>query len=185
MTDKEYNIDERIFSINFSCDADKCKGACCTVEGTLGAPLNGSEIAEIAYSYEYAKKYLSEVNREVIDREGFYVVYDGGIWMNCVNNNDCVFSYYDGDVAKCSLQQAYNNGEIKFKKPISCELFPIRVGGEKGNELRYEKSYFCQDALLKGESEKIPIFEYVKDAVIRRFGTEFYNRYTKENKDKC
>ncbi|MDD5362829.1 MAG: DUF3109 family protein [Ignavibacteria bacterium] len=177
----EMNIDERIFDLNFSCDLEKCKGACCTVEGTLGAPLNDSEIIEISSCYEYVRKYLNKENTDVIDREGFYVKYDGKLWMNNINDNDCVFSYYDGDIAKCGIQKAYNNGEIKFKKPISCELFPIRVYGEKYNELRYEKSYFCEDALEKGNREGISIFEYVKDAIIRMFGREFYNKYSKEN----
>ncbi len=181
MSETEYNIDERIFTVHFSCDLEKCKGACCTVKGTLGAPLKSSELVEINYSYQYAKKYLSNENIGVIEREGFFVEYDGKLWMNNVNDNDCVFSYYDGDIAKCSFQKAYNNGEIKFKKPVSCELFPIRVSGEKDNDLRYEKSYFCEDALVRGAAERTPVFEYVREAIIRRFGREFYNKHTKEN----
>ncbi|MCE1164692.1 MAG: DUF3109 family protein [Bacteroidetes bacterium] len=181
MRETEYNIDERVYSVHFACDLGKCKGACCTVKGTLGAPLRKSELPEIGYSYGHVKKYLSDENVSVIEREGFFVEYDGKLWMNNVNDNDCVFSYYDGDIAKCSFQKAYNNGEIGFKKPVSCELFPIRVYGEKDNELRYEKSYFCEDALVKGAAEKTPVFEYVRDAIIRLFGREFYNTHTKEN----
>jgi len=169
------NIDDRIFELKFSCDISKCKGACCTVEGTLGAPLKREELPEIEKNIEAAKKYLTQENRNVIDKEGFYLEYEEKLWMNNVNENDCVFSYYEGDIAKCSFQKAYNNGEIRFKKPISCEFFPIRVYGENSNDLRYEKSYFCEDALEEGKIRNITIFEFVKDAIVREFGEEFYN----------
>ena len=176
------NIDDRIFELKFSCDVAKCKGACCTIEGTLGAPLKREELKEIKENIEAAKKYLTEVNRNVIEKEGYYVEYEGKLWMNNVNDNDCVFSYYEGDIAKCSFQKAYNNGEISFKKPISCELFPIRVYGENSTDLMYEKSYFCEDALEKGKEENITIFEYVGDAIKREFGSEFYNENIKKIK---
>ncbi len=167
-------IDERIYSTKFFCDLKKCKGACCTVKGTLGAPLKNSELEIVIKSSDIAKKYLAQKNAEIINKEGCYIYYNGKYWMNTVNENDCVFSYYEGDVAKCSFQKAYNNGEIKFKKPISCELFPIRVGGNNYDELRYEKSYFCEDALELGSEKNINIYEFVKDAIIREFGEDFY-----------
>ena len=176
------NIDERIFELKFSCELSKCKGACCTVEGTLGAPLKKEELSIIEQNLDAAKKYITEQNLEVIEREGYYVEYNGKLWMNNVNDNDCVFSYYEGDIAKCSFQKAYNNGEISFKKPISCELFPIRVYGENCNELRYEKSYFCDTALENGKAKNTTIFEFVKDAIIRAFGAEFYNENVKKIK---
>jgi len=176
------NLDDRIFELKFSCDLSVCKGACCTVEGTLGAPLKKEELSEIEKNIETAKKYLTAENREVIEKEGYYVEYEGKLWMNNVNDNDCVFSYYEGDIAKCSFQKAYNNGEINFKKPISCELFPIRVYGENCNDLRYEKSYFCEEALENGKVNNKTIFEFVKDAIVRAFGVEFYNENIKKIK---
>ncbi|MFA7361269.1 MAG: DUF3109 family protein [Candidatus Kapaibacterium sp.] len=167
-------IDERIYSTKFFCNLEKCKGACCTVKGTLGAPLKEDELEIIMNNSEAAKKYLSQKNIEILDSEGCYVYYDGKYWMNTVNENDCVFSFYEGDIAKCSFQKAFNNGEIKFKKPVSCELFPIRVGGNNYDELRYEKSYFCEDALEFGKEKNTNIYEFVKDAIIREFGEVFY-----------
>lgn len=176
------NIDDRIFELKFSCDLTACKGACCTVEGTLGAPLKKEELPEIEKNLTAAKKYITERNLGVLEREGFYVEYEGKLWMNNVDDNDCVFSYYEGDIAKCSFQKAYNNGEISFKKPVSCELFPIRVYGDNGNELRYEKSYFCKEALEYGKVYNTTIFEFVKDAIIRAFGAEFFNENIKKIK---
>jgi hypothetical protein len=176
------NIDERIFELKFSCDLSVCKGACCTVEGTLGAPLKIDELLSIEKSIVAAKKYLTEENKSIIDKEGYYIEYEGKLWMNNVNDNDCVFSYYEGDIAKCSIQKAYNKGEIEFKKPISCELFPIRVYGDNCNDLRYEKSYFCEEALERGKESNITIYEFVKDAIIREFGVDFYNENIKKIK---
>ena len=172
-------IDDRIYSTKFFCNLKSCKGACCTVKGTLGAPLKESELAIIDNCKPIAMKYLAEKNIDVIQNEGCYVMYSGKYWMNNVNENDCVFSYYEGDIAKCSFQKAFNNGEIKFKKPISCELFPIRVGGNNYDELRYEKSYFCEDAIIYGKEKNVNIYEFVKDAIIREFGEEFYIKNSK------
>jgi hypothetical protein len=167
-------IDERIYNIQFYCDLNKCKGACCTVKGTLGAPLKREEIALIEKNKDYAMKYLTSVNTKVIQNEGSYIEYEGKYWMNNVEENDCVYSYYENDIAKCSFQKAFNNGEIEFKKPISCELFPIRVGGDNGDELRYEKSYFCEDALDLGKEKNVSIYEFVKDAIVREYGEKFF-----------
>ena len=119
-------------------------------------------------------KYLTSVNKKIIQNEGSYIEYDGKYWMNNVEENDCVYSYYENNIAKCSFQSAFNNGEIEFKKPISCELFPIRVGGDNCDELRYEKSYFCEDALDLGKEKNVTIYEFVKDAIVREYGENFF-----------
>lgn len=172
------DIDDRIFEIKFHCDLQKCKGACCTVKGTLGAPLKVEEIPLILKHKDHVSKYLSDENIKVLTDNGAYVNIDDKYWVNNVNDNDCVFSFYENDIAKCSFQKAFNNKEIDFKKPISCELFPIRAVGSNYNELRYEKSHICEDALDLGVRMNITIYEFVKDAIVREFGEKFY----KENK---
>lgn len=174
MTDKtEYLFDDRIFNNKFSCDLDKCKGACCTVKGTLGAPIDETEIPIIEKNKFFTYKYLSDENIRVIEKEGFYIKYNEKYYLNNINDADCVFSYYENEIAKCSFQKSYNDGKINFKKPISCELFPIRIIND--NELRYEKVSSCSDAIILGEEKNITIFEYLKDALIRKFGKSFYN----------
>ncbi|MCI0472357.1 MAG: DUF3109 family protein [Ignavibacteria bacterium] len=176
------NIDERIFDVKFACDLCKCKGGCCTVPGTLGAPLKKSEINEIKKVVKYVMKFLDEINRKVLNEEGFYMEYEGKIYLNNVNNRECVFCFYEDEIAKCSFQEAYNSGIIKFKKPVSCELFPVREYNNNGKELRYEKTYICEDALIKGDKLNITILEFVKDAVIRRYGKEIYKNLEKRLK---
>lgn len=172
-------IDERIFEIRFHCDLLKCKGACCTVKGTLGAPLKSEEVPLIEKYKVYVRKYLNDENIKVLDRNGAYVKIDDKYWVNNVNDDDCVFSFYEDDIAKCSFQKAFNNKEIDFKKPISCELFPIRTVGNNNDELRYEKSHICDDALVLGNEKNITIYEFVKDAIVREFGENFFAEYKK------
>ena len=173
----KYFIDDRIFSQKFVCDLDKCKGACCTIKGTIGAPINDEEVDIIKYNIKYIWKYLSDINKKVIEERNFYEIIDGELSLNIVNDNDCVFSYIEEGIAKCVFQKAYNLQEIRFKKPISCELFPIRIRGENKNELRFEMMYECKDALEKGKDENISVYGFVKDAIVRKFGNEFYKHF--------
>ena len=178
---KNYYIDDRIVKLNFACDLVKCKGACCTIKGAIGAPISGQEIIEINNIINIVDKYIPEENKKLIDEEGFYKNIEGELSLNNVNDEECVFSYYDKGIAKCVFQKAFNNGETGFKKPVSCELFPIRISGKFRDMLRYEKFYECDDALVKGNIEKITILEYVKDAVIRKFGYGFYEQLVNNN----
>ncbi|CAN5564010.1 DUF3109 family protein [soil metagenome] len=172
----KYIIDDRIFSVKFSCDLIKCKGACCTLEGTDGAPILESELPDIKRSVSKAKKYLSQRNIDVIDKYGYFVKDGEKYSLNNVDDNDCVFSFYDKDnIVRCSFQTAYWKGENDWVKPSSCYLFPIRVSGKKRNILRYEEFYECSDALEKGEVEDVSVFEFLKEPLIREFGKDFYN----------
>jgi hypothetical protein len=176
-------IDDRIFEVKFSCDLSRCKGACCTVHGTLGAPIIQAEIADIKNVLEDIKVYLDEKNIKVIKDEGFYIEYCGRLYLNNINDRECVFSFYKNGIAKCSFQEAFVTGKIKFKKPLSCELFPVREYNNNGKELRYEKTYICEDALSKGDKLNITILEFVKDAIIRGYGEEFYKNLEKRLKN--
>jgi hypothetical protein len=171
---KNYYIDDRIVKINFACDLIKCKGACCTINGAIGAPITGPEINEINNIINIIINYVPDVNKKIISEEGFYKNIEGDLSLNNVNDRECVFAYYESGIAKCAFQKAFNDGETVFKKPISCELFPIRISGKNKDTLRYEKFYECDDALVKGKNENLTILEYVKDAVIRKFGYGFY-----------
>jgi len=170
---ENYNIDKNITEIHFACDLKKCKGGCCTVYGGSGAPLLAEELELIEKNLESAKKYLSERNINYIEKKGFWEVdLEGSLTTMCINSRDCVFVYYDGDIAKCAIERAYFEGESDFRKPISCHLFPIRI---RGNNLVYEEFSVCSPALEKGSEENIIMGNFLKDAIIRRFSEDFYN----------
>ena len=171
----KYIIDDRIFDVKFSCDLTACKGACCTIAGTEGAPLLESEINVMKHALPKVMKYLPERHKDIIEREGFYYKHDHNLAVSTYNDNECVFSFYDDkQVAKCAFQTAYFNGEIEFKKPVSCYLFPVRVYGKKRNIMRYEKISECSEALDKGLMEDTSVFEFLKQPLIDEFGIDFY-----------
>lgn len=160
-----------------------CKGECCTIKSKYGAPLLEEEIGIIEKLIDKIEKYIPGRNLEVIKEKGFYFREDEKIYLNNVNDEDCVFSYITEGTAKCVFEKLYKQGEIDFKKPISCELFPIRVYGEERNILRFEKMNECEDAIAKGKQMKTHVFEFVKDAIERAFGKEFYKNLLYFNKE--
>lgn len=181
---EKFIIDDRIFNLKFSCDVSKCKGACCTLKGAGGAPLLDEEVKIIKRNTEIAKKYLSVINIFHIDTGGVIDGSKGDFSLKSVNDEECIFAFFEDGVAKCSFQKAYYNKETEFRKPISCHLFPVRISGIKRNILKYEEISECEDALEKGKADDVTIFEFAKDALIREYGEEFYtdlkNKYFKK-----
>lgn len=171
---ENYTIDKRISKIQFACDLVKCKGACCTFYGVEGAPLNESELEDIAVNLDAIKEYLSQSSIDYIDKYGYAQrAITGDLTTQCINNQDCVFVYYEGDIAKCAIEKAYFDGKSSFRKPISCHLFPIRV---RDGKIYYEEIPQCQPGKDKGKNDSIPILDYLQEPLERRFGEEFYNK---------
>jgi hypothetical protein len=180
-SDRIININEvlvrkEILEIPFTCDLKACKGACCTMESELGAPVKPEEIDVIKEILPIVKEYISQVQAEAIEEDGFYEIKENELLLKSINNRDCVFAYYDNGIAKCSIEKAYFDGKIKFRKPISCHLFPIRVSDFGGDVLRYEKFVECAPALEKGKEENKTIAEFCEDSLIRLYGEEWYNK---------
>lgn len=172
---EKYIIDDRIFSVKFSCDLGKCKGACCTLKDAGGAPILNEEVAIIKDNIKIAEKYLSDKHKQVLKHEGFLLGRENDYSINCVDNMDCVFSFVDDGIVRCAFQRAYYNNETTFRKPISCHLFPIRVSGVNRNIIRYEEISECEDAVVKGEKEDVSVFEFSKESLEREYGEHFYN----------
>jgi hypothetical protein len=168
--------DDALASTRFACDLGHCKGACCTMPGGRGAPVDDAEVAFVRESVDAALPYLPERNREIIRTLGPLEGRSGDWATRCIDNRDCVFVYYDGAVAKCAIERAHFNGETPFRKPISCHLFPIRVTDVLGGAyLRYEEIPECEGALKNGEKKGIPLYRFLKDALTRAFGKETYD----------
>lgn len=177
-------VDPEIANSYFACDVEKCKGACCFMEGEYGAPLLEEEISLIKDVLPIVKKYLPEKNVKFIDENGFYDETITGYSTKCINDRECVFVFWENGIARCSFEKAFINGEISFRKPISCHLFPLRnyslngalVGGDV---LKYVKISECKPAIKKGEREKIKLYEFLKPALTRYFGEEWFNKLVK------
>ena len=177
---KDVLVEDRIGNNYFDCDLSKCKGACCTFPGEYGAPVLDEEIEAIKGALPFAMEYLSEKSISIIEKNGFIQGIPGDYTTTCINKRDCVFVYYEGDVALCAIERAYRDGKISFIKPVSCHLFPIRVGDFNGKYLYYEKIPQCNPGVNLGLQTNKKIFESVKDALIRAFGEEWYENYKEE-----
>lgn len=169
-------IDAEIIKAKFSCDLVKCKGACCTYPGEYGAPVLDSEIEEIEEAKKVARKYLSDKSQKVLDEVGAVEGESGDYTTVVIDKKDCVFVYYEGNIAKCAIEKAYFNGETTFRKPISCHLFPIRVGEFGGKYLYYEKIKECAPAIIKGKNMNLTMVSQLKESLTRAFGEEFYEK---------
>lgn len=160
----------------FCCDYGKCKGVCC-VEGDAGAPVTLDEIAGIEDALDTVWGDLAASAQAVIDKQGVtYTDKEGDLVTSIVRGKDCVFTCYDGDSCLCALEKAYRQGKTGFCKPISCALYPIREKnfGHGVIGLNYNRWDICRDAIEKGKALGLPLYQFLKEPLIRRFGEAWY-----------
>ena len=178
--DKIISLD--IFENYFFCDLSACKGSCC-VEGDSGAPLLYEEKKILEEIYEKVKPYMSKEGKVEVEKNGVSTIdKDGDLTTTLVKNKECSFVIFENGIAKCSIEKAYNNGSIEFKKPISCHLFPIRIAEYPDFEaVNYEKIKICKPACDCGSKLKIPLFVFLKEPLIRKYGESWYEELLKVN----
>lgn len=160
----------------FLCDLSACQGACC-IEGDAGAPVEMDEIAELEAVLPVVWNDLSPAARKVIDKQGVvYADRDGDMVTSIVDGKDCVFTCYDNKgCCYCAIEKAYREGKTNFYKPVSCHLYPIRVGNYGVYKaVNYHKWSVCQAAVLLGRKENLPVYKFLKTPLIRKFGPDWY-----------
>lgn len=188
-------IDDKIVSADllrecFACDLSRCKGICC-VEGNAGAPLDAEEIGELEAEYEHYKSYMTPDGVEAVERQGFAVLdEDGDLTTPLVHDAECAYACVENGVTLCAIEKAWRDGRTQFRKPISCHLYPIRLvrfaNGAVG--LNYHRWNVCAPARECGRKLGIPVYQALKEPILRRFGEEFYKAleaaeaYMKNNK---
>jgi len=170
-------LSDEIIEEHFVCDLNKCKGGCC-VDGDCGAPLTEEETGIIARIYPKIKSYLTPEYIAEIDKQGTHTTDPQyGYVTPTVNGGICVYGITDEmGIVKCGIEKAWKEGKIKFRKPISCHLFPIRIIEHDGYEaVNYEpRETLCKPACKLGKQLKVPVYVFLKDAIIRKYGDEFY-----------
>lgn len=172
-------VSDDVVSEQFVCNLSACKGACCW-EGDSGAPLEKAELAELDAIFEQVMPYLSPAGIAAIEAQGKYVWYEEAQeWgTTLVDNGPCAYMTLDTlGVAQCGIERAWRDGVVDFRKPISCQLYPIRV--EKNEQvgfeaLNYDRWDICSAACEKGKKEQVPVYVFLKDAIIRKYGVDFY-----------
>jgi hypothetical protein len=165
-----------LFDKHFLCDLSVCKGICC-VEGDSGAPLASEEALEIEKCYPVFEKYLDEKYKQVVSDQGFAVIdSDGDLVTPLYNNCECAYTFQDEEgITKCAIEKAWLLGEITFRKPLSCHLFPIRISKYKDfDAVNYQQLSICKGGRVCGAKAKLPLYKFLKDPLIRKYGEEWY-----------
>lgn len=173
----EVLVSDDIRDKEFVCNLTKCKGACC-VEGDYGAPLEDEELEKLKEIYPHVKPYLTKKGIKAIEEQGTHVLDDDGDFSTpTIGGKECAYSIYDEKgVLKCGIEQAYNDDKIKWKKPISCHLYPIRITKKKNFEaVNYHKWTICSPACSLGKELQVPLYKFLKDALVRKYGQPWYD----------
>ncbi len=169
-------VSEEIIENDFVCNLQACKGQCC-IYGNAGAPLEDAETEILVDIYDKVKPYLRKEGIAAIQEQGAFVKGEDGEWETpLVNGSECAYVIFtDKNIAKCGLEEAYIDSATTWKKPVSCHLYPIRV--KEYTELtavNYHKWEICDAACSLGNELQVPIYKFVKEALIRKFGKKWY-----------
>jgi hypothetical protein len=170
-------ISDDVIEAKFVCDLHKCKGGCCE-DGDAGAPLEKSELKEIDDNFDAIRPYLTPEGLEEIRRTGKYY-YDREFgWVTpTINGKICAYGLRDEHgIIKCGIEQAYYDGKLGWKKPLSCHLYPLRTTKRKEFiNVNYEpREVLCKPGCALGKKLKMPVYQFLKEAIIRKFGADFY-----------
>lgn len=172
-------VSDEIIEDQFVCDLNKCKGGCC-VDGDAGAPVAKAELKMLDEVFDAVLPYLNQESKDELKKQGRYVYDKEFGWVTpTIDSKVCVYGIIDKQgIVKCGIEQAYNDGKVSWKKPISCHLFPIRIQQSRDKKTQYvnyePREDLCSAACTLGKQLKIPVYVFLKEALVRKFGTEFY-----------
>ena len=174
-------VSEEIIEKDFVCNISACKGECC-VSGEAGAPLEKEETKILEEIYPKVKPFLRKKGIQAIEQQGTWVTSEWDeLETPLIDGGDCAYVIFDENkTALCGIEEAYNQGEIEWKKPISCHLYPIRVKDyQEFAAVNYHKWDICDDACSLGKELQVPVYKFVKQALIRKFGKDWYDELEK------
>jgi len=169
-------VSDDLRDVSFCCDLEKCKGACC-IEGDAGAPLEEKEISLLEDFKERIIPFMRQEGAAEIEKNGV-IDYDaaGRYVTPLIKGKECVYVIFEDGIARCAIEKAYSENAIPFPKPISCHLYPVRISELKSGEaVNYHKWYICSKALEKGKRINLPLYRFLEDSLVRKFGKTWYN----------
>jgi hypothetical protein len=169
-------VSEELFDQHFICDLVKCQGNCC-IYGDAGAPLEEEESLLMETSIDKVLPFMRAEGKSAVSEQGTWVIdYDGEKVTPLVEGEECAYVYYEQGIARCAIERAHQEGALNFQKPVSCHLYPIRVSRLKtGIALNYHRWSICEPARLLGRKEGTPVFRFLKEAIVRVYGRNFYD----------
>jgi hypothetical protein len=179
-------IDDKLISADvwqqrFACDIAQCAGICC-VWGDSGAPLDRDEVEIVRTEYPNFAAYMKPEGILAVEQQGFATVdADGDLVTPLIDNKECAYSFFDkAGNCLCAIERACREGQTTFRKPISCWLYPVRLKQFAENVgINYDRQRMCSCAWEKGEKENMPVFRFLREPLIHRFGEAFYDEMEK------
>jgi hypothetical protein len=169
-------VSEEILKNDFVCNLSACKGACC-VKGDAGAPLEPQETEILKEIYPKIKTFLRPEGIKAIEEQGTHITTVFGEHETpLVDGNECAYVTFNNQgIALCGIEEAQNKGIIEWKKPVSCHLYPVRVKEyTEFAAVNYNRWDICDPACTLGAELQVPVYKFVKDALIRKFGEDWY-----------
>lgn len=173
-------VSDEVISEQFVCDLNKCKGGCCE-DGDSGAPLSNEELEYLRDFIEEIKPYITPEGLKLLETEGLYRYDQEFGWVTpTIGGRMCAYGYKDQQgVIKCGIEQAYLDKKISWRKPISCHLFPVKITMSKRRDQEYvnyePREDLCKAACKFGRQLKVPVYVFLRDALIRKYGKDFYS----------
>lgn len=169
-------VSRALFENHFLCHLEKCEGNCC-VFGDSGAPLESVEADLLEKNIERITPYMRAEGLRAVKEKGTWVIdSDGDQVTPLVGREECAYVVFEEGIARCAVEKAYEEGSINFQKPVSCHLYPIRIGKLKNaTALNYHQWSICEPARILGKKKGLPVFRFLRDPITRVFGTEFYD----------
>ena len=177
---QEILVSSAILQEQFVCHLERCKGACC-IGGDFGAPIDDDEIPVLASAFEDVKPYMDPSGIAAIEEDGVYQLFDKSQFKGVTLRGDaaCAFVRIDEKgIAQCTIEEAWRDGATGFRKPISCHLYPVRVHrseNENFRALNYDKWELCSPACINGAQLKVPLYQFVSEAIVRKYGQDFFD----------
>ena len=173
-------IEEPVCSESFACDLEVCKGACCTIEGGRGAPLADQEVEQIRSAFPLVKGLLREISLKVIADVGVVEGSVGDYATPCVDERECVYVSFERGIARCALERAFLEGKTRWRKPLSCHLFPIRVRHFGQEFVRYEEINECEGGRIRGKAHQVKLRDFLREPLVRKYGYRWYEAFIRE-----
>lgn len=173
-------IDDTIFSFDilekkFRCNLPECLGNCCRY-GASGAPLSADETHTLEVIWDLIKSYLREEGIAAIEMKGKSVKdFENENVTPLIGDEECAYSVINNNILMCGIEQAFEDGKISFRKPLSCHLFPARIRYYSDfRAVNYQELAICKAAREPGTGDGTYLYEFLKAPLTRALGEDMY-----------
>lgn len=181
-------VSSEVLEEYFCCDYAACRGACCII-GDSGAPLCEAETELLERHYPRYEGWMSAAGREKIAETGFFEVdADGDLVTPLLHGSEeCAYTCFEEAGCFCAIERAHCAGRCHFVKPISCRLYPIRASVLSNGltALNLHRWDICRCAFEKGKKEKVPVWQFLREALIAAYGEAFYEELSAVSRIIC